>query len=100
MDILKELKESDLSVYDILEHAEYEDEKESDFFKTFGATDLVVETGGGEGEGEYVERVVFFKDHNFYAQRMGHYSSYEGTDWDEYEWTKVTPKEKTITVYN
>lgn len=57
--------------------------------------------GGGEGEGEYVERVFAVKDGDealVYFRITGFYSSYNGTDWDD-GFSIVEPYQKTITLY-
>jgi hypothetical protein len=54
---------------------------------------------GGEGEGETYYTVQHFVDHNIYIRLDGFYSSYSGVDFDGYNYTQVTPQEKTITVY-
>lgn len=61
---------------------------------------LVHEEGGGEGEGEHVERVFEHDDNGklIYFRITGFYSSYEGIDWDT-DVEKVKPVLKTITVY-
>lgn len=56
---------------------------------------------GGESKGEDWERVYHFIEYNIYISFSGFYSSYNGVDfnsgWDDV--VEVTPKEKTITVY-
>lgn len=54
---------------------------------------------GGEGKGEDWERVYHFVDHNVYLSMQGFYSSYGGTDFDNYEPKEVFPKQKTVTVF-
>lgn len=71
---------------------------EDDDVYGFGRCKLVGEEGGYEGGGEYVERVVYFEDHNVYIRLTGTYYSYHGTDWND-DYTQVVPKEKTIIVY-
>lgn len=60
-----------------------------------------IDQHGGEGEGERWWSVKHFVDHNVYIKVKGFYSSYNGVDffdgWDCCE--EVTPKEKTIIVY-
>lgn len=56
---------------------------------------------GGEGQGDHWESVKLFPEHNIYIKVVGHYSSYNGTDFYN-DWGccyNVTPKEKTVTVY-
>ena len=63
---------------------------------------IIDSEGGGEGEGEHVERIVaVFKygDHSDalvgLVQVTGFYSSDYGTEWDT-EYNEVTPKPKTV----
>lgn len=58
----------------------------------------VYSKGDCEGGGDYSEYVYHFIEADVYLQVTGHYSSYEGTDWNE-KYTQVFPKEKQITVY-
>ena len=55
---------------------------------------------GGEGKGETYETVQYFKDHNVYIKLEGWYSSYDGVNFDDYDFEEVFPEEKTIVVYN
>lgn len=52
--------------------------------------------GGGEGEGEYFHVVFKYKDTIY--KWVGEYYSYSGLDLD-YDLYEVTPRQKTITVY-
>lgn len=57
---------------------------------------------GGEGEGEDWRQVHHFVDHDVYIEVNGHYISHDGVNfYDSFEdhVTVVTPKQKTITVY-
>jgi len=66
-----------------------------------GAIITLVEEVGGEGEGDH-KHLVFRVDRAGQTQwfkRTGHYTSYEGTDWDEGDLTEVTPRERTVIVY-
>lgn len=62
----------------------------------------VVENFGGEGQGD--QRYIVFKltdefgDEHFFKVD-GYYASYDGSSWDGSELYQVTPREKTITVY-
>lgn len=62
----------------------------------------VVETTGGEGQGDHAHIVFKLTDvdgnESFYKVD-GYYSSYDGVDWDGSDLYSVTPREKTITVY-
>mgnify|MGYP003451206024 CR=1 FL=1 len=42
-------------------------------------------------------KVIHFIDQGYYIKFTGYYSSYEGSNYDE--WKVVNPSEKTITVY-
>lgn len=66
--------------------------------ETFGEIEVIHEEGDCEGGGDHSEKVFHFKDHNVFIRVTGFYSSYNGTDWEN-DWTEVSPKEKTITVY-
>jgi hypothetical protein len=64
---------------------------------------LVHEVGGGEGEGETVERVwevidTFVDKSLGFAMLTGFYTSYNGTDWDS-TLTRVYPRQVTVTQY-
>jgi GTP cyclohydrolase III len=62
----------------------------------------VIDSYGGEGQGENWYKVYFFKDHNVYAKLEGYYTSYDGVSfyngWDCL--FEVMPSEKTIVVYD
>tara|TARA_R110000868_G_scaffold76573_6_gene220170 strand:- start:6050 stop:6442 length:393 start_codon:yes stop_codon:yes gene_type:complete len=60
-----------------------------------------VDSHGGEGEGEDWWRVYHFETHGIYVQVEGFYQSYNGTEfWNGWEsCSEVSPKQKTITVY-
>lgn len=64
----------------------------------FGEVEIVDSEGDREGGGDYAMKVFLFKDHNVFIKTTGFYSSYNGTEWDE-NWSNVSPKEKTITIY-
>ena len=62
----------------------------------------VVEDFGGEGQGD--QRYIVFRltDENgdeYFFKADGYYASYDGSSWDGTELYQVTPREKTITVY-
>ncbi len=63
-----------------------------------GAYEQVYREGGGEGGGEYCERVFLFKEHDVYIQITGGYYSNHGTDWDD-EYHEVFPRRVINTVY-
>ncbi len=59
-----------------------------------------VDQYGGEGQGDTWYSVKYFEEQDMYIRVDGFYSSYNGTDFRGWaEVTQVTPKEKTITVY-
>lgn len=69
----------------------------------FGLTlKLVHRHGGGEGEGEQVERVVAITDITgnelSYVEQTGFYSSDWGTEWDD-SWVRVYPHEVKVIQY-
>lgn len=59
-----------------------------------------VEQKGGEEQGSDWYSVKYFKDHDVYIRTDGFYQSYNGTDFDDYDFgQEVTLQQKTITVY-
>lgn len=59
-----------------------------------------VEQYGGEGQGDTWYSVKYFPNHNIYIRVDGFYQSHYGTDFSGWDClTEVTPKQKTITVY-
>lgn len=93
-EIIKKLNDESLEIskYD------FADDSDDLAEEVFGKSTLVVEEGGWEGQGEYVERVRHFIDHNVYIRLIGFYTSYHGTDYDD-DYEEVKPAQKTITVY-
>ncbi len=69
-----------------------------DLFDKIGDCNIVRSTGGGEGGGEYVERIIHFKNYNCYVRITGFYTSYNGTDWHS-DFIQVEPYERVITDY-
>ncbi len=67
--------------------------------EVFGKCDIIDEEGGHEGGGEYAHRVRFFEDHNVYIKLEGYYSSYNGTDFYDYDYEEVKPVERMVTFY-
>lgn len=62
---------------------------------------LVDQHGGGEGEGEYVERNYRINDGDqvlAHVQITGFYTSNDGTEWN-HEVTRVYPKEVSVVKY-
>lgn len=66
--------------------------------------ECVDSTGGYEGEGDYVERIikitgpVMGEPKDIYVRVTGSYSSYEGTEWDS-DVEYVYPREVMVTQY-
>jgi hypothetical protein len=64
---------------------------------------LVHSVGGDEGEGERVVRVFLISDHHgptadVYFRVTGHYTSYDGTEWDR-TFDIVVPRQVMVTQY-
>lgn len=62
----------------------------------------VIETVGGEGQGDHAHVVFKLVDavgSVTYYKVDGYYSSYDGVDWDGSDLYSVQKREKTITVY-
>lgn len=96
---LKEAVEKYLKEHDGFGNFVYDDVDKVEFGNLFGPWKKVHSEGGGEGGGSYVVRVFHFEKFDTYLKLEGHYSSYEGTEWDD-NFTIVKPEQKTITVYN
>lgn len=64
---------------------------------------IVDETGGGEGGGEYVERIIGIhtgdKVCTSFIRVTGCYYSHDGTYWDEDVITRVYPREVVVTQF-
>jgi len=60
-----------------------------------------VDSYGGEGQGENWYVVLHFKEIDTYVKIKGFYTSYDGTNFDGFEddLSIVTPRQKTITIY-
>lgn len=77
--------------------------KHEDGFHADGETAyfrLAYSEGGGEGEGEYVERVLGIKvgQEEVFLRTTGFYESYNGTEYSG-EWVQVFPQEVTVVRY-
>lgn len=59
----------------------------------------VIETVGGEGEGDNWHLVIKHIPSNRYLKANGYYASYSGFEYDDSEFYEVKPIEKTIIVY-
>lgn len=79
----------------ILEKDYKQTEEQRAFIDSLEAKE-VSNTGGGEGEGEYVERVVQIGD--MYIRYTGYYASEYGTEWDS-DFEQVYPRRIVITTY-
>jgi hypothetical protein len=67
-----------------------------------GTVAVVESEGGGEGSGEHMHivfRVSTTDGEEFYFKIDGYYASFDGASWDGSELYEVTPRQKTITVY-
>lgn len=89
-EMIKELDEGDLTE---LLYADYDTEK---------YPWSCVHQEGGEGQGDFIYSVFVFTppdvlDEPIYVKFYGYYSSYNGQYYEGYKF--VTPKQKTITVY-
>lgn len=61
----------------------------------------LVDSYGGEGEGERYYKVFHFEKHDIYIKFEGFYTSYDGVNYFETRIGKeVFPAQKTITVYD
>jgi hypothetical protein len=58
-----------------------------------------VDAYGGEGDGDTHYRVLYFPKYDFYIKADGWYASYDGAHYEDSDWYFVTPKEKTVVVY-
>jgi hypothetical protein len=95
-----EKSECGVSINSVYEIEDLDDETTVDGFHLT----LVDSEGGGEGEGEYVERTWKFThpdepDFEMYVELQGRYDSYEGTEWDD-EIYMVKPVEVLVTQYH
>ena len=78
------------------------DAKQEEYLDSIGIGRIEeVSQRGGEGEGEYWESVKYFPMHDIYIKVVGHYTSYEGTEFYN-EWdccSQVVPVKKEVTYY-
>jgi hypothetical protein len=60
-----------------------------------------VDQEGGEDQGSHWHSVKYFKDHDVYIKVTGWYSSYNGTDFEDWDsaCNEVCPQQKIITVW-
>lgn len=95
--ILEKLKQSTLSVEDFA----CEDYKLDEELQEELGEIIEIDQEGGEGQGDSWHSVKHFPKHNVYIKIDGYYSSYEGTDFGDWDdaCSNVSPKEKVITVY-
>lgn len=82
------------------ENAFYDDLFDGDYDNLPWDESISVEHHGGEDQGSDYYTVYKFTKGNeeLYIKFYGYYSSYDGADYEDF--TFVTPKQKTITVYN
>lgn len=57
-----------------------------------------VDSWGGEGEGNRIGHVYYFRNHDVYLRIDGFYASHYGSDWDEDPYI-VRPQTRSIVVY-
>lgn len=94
-EIIEKFKE----IVDVEEFAYYTKNDEVTDKAGIGEFDQVAQYGG-EGQGDTWWSVKYFKDHDVYLKVVGYYASHNGTDFEGWESVSiVTPKEKTVTVY-
>lgn len=101
IEALAEAEETELSTSDVYEIEELDEDEtiEIDGHQVF--IKLVHSEGGGEGEGDYVERVMAVNIDGevvSYVRVTGYYESYNGTEWNG-DWELVEPREVTVTQY-
>ena len=58
-----------------------------------------VERKGGEGQGEAWHLIRHFVDHNVYIRLKGFYSSYDGANFNRYDYEEVFPEQVIKTIY-
>jgi hypothetical protein len=60
-----------------------------------------IDQKGGEDQGSHWHSVKYFKDHDVYIKVTGWYSSYNGTDFEDWDeaCSEVRPQQKIITVW-
>lgn len=94
--IIKELEDNNIDVA----HFAYEDYDPLLLINQLG-TIKEVDQYGGEGMGGTWYSVRHFVNYDTYIKISGFYSSYDGVDFGTYKQCMkiVTPKEKTITIY-
>lgn len=78
---------------------EIEEEGVADKIKAVVGEFEMVDSYGGEGEGETWYQVVHLKNDDIYVKLDASYQSYDGVDFDSAEILEVKPKQQTKTVY-
>lgn len=73
------------------------DDTTQEFNTTVGRWKIVVD--GEFTSSDYHFSVVHFIDQGLHIKFESYYNSYDGSDWDESEWSEVNPVEKLVTVY-
>lgn len=56
-----------------------------EFIESLRDYETVQTTGGGEGEGEYQDYVIYLKNYNIFILQTGHYNSWDSDDWYDYK---------------
>lgn len=83
---------------DITPEKLYYEDFEENIEDKYGPIHTVHSVGGGEGEGDHLERVWFFENYNIYLRMIGIYSSYSDSEFpDGFE--QVFPRRIISTVY-
>lgn len=99
-EIISYLESFDLSINEISDGFVYEfyltDEQNDEIETKLGKYSIVYNKREG-GDCDIAVRVVHFVEHDCYIKFSGYYSSYNGSEYDE--WSEVKPVTKTITVY-
>lgn len=100
-DIIEYIKTRDLIKF-FHDYDDYDDKpsnKELKDLKKLKTYALVHKVHGGDGEGNLVERVYYFKEWNTYLAFTGYYSSYRGVQWNEDYIYEVKPVDRIVTIY-
>jgi len=101
-EIISYLRSVELSINAIVSELGYEfdltDEETEEIETKLGKYSVVYDyREGGDGDYDICVSIVHFVDHDCYIKFSGYYSSYNGSDYDE--WSEVKPVTKTIVVY-
>ena len=110
LDRLEELFGEDVSAFAYCDYTEAKDapydsnlswaENEKQIQEFMGLGEIKeIEQYGGEDQGSTWYSVKHFVDHDVYIRTDGYYQSYNGTDFYDGLGRVVTPKKKTVTVF-